>query len=87
MRARSGLELLLVSAGCAIVVVVVVVVVIVENSKRGLVSLVVIALTNTGVTETKERILLKLGLKTAGVPSRRIAAQRRGNSSVQSSPR
>ena len=86
---RGGLELLLVSAGCAIVVVVVVVVVvvIVENSRRGLVSFVVIALTNTGVTETKERILLKLGLKTAGVPSRRIAAQRRGNSSVQSSPR
>ena len=46
MRVRGGLELLLVSAGCAIVVVVVVVVV--ENSRRGLVSFVAIALTNVG---------------------------------------
>ena len=73
-------------AGCAIIAVVVVVVVI-ENPTRGLVSFVVIALTNTGVAETKERILLKLGLETAGVPSRRIAAQRRGNPSVQLNPR
>ena len=53
----------------------------VENSRKGLVSCVVIALTNI------EGILCKVGLKTAGVPSRRIAAQRRGNSSVQLSPR
>lgn len=43
MRVGGRLELLLVCAGCAIVVVivVVVVVVVVENSRRGLVSFVV----------------------------------------------
>lgn len=63
-----------------VVVVVVVVVVVIENPTGGLVSFVVIALTNIGVAGTE------VGL-TVGVPSRRIAAQKRGNSSVQLSPR